>query len=163
MSISETDRLRAKLDYAESQLRYLNRPRDGAEIARMDAAKARADGVLANFGETASPPKLGEAEVEYRQRLLRQIGAKTQRFAESRFDGMPVPALDHLEQVVVAEARETLRSDSNAKPGVLIPVRHRDESGRMITTFEGDALAWMAPFMSTGQVGYINRNPKGSQ
>jgi hypothetical protein len=163
MSISEIDRLRAQVAYLEAQAKHMNRPRDGAEIARMDAAKARADGVLANFGETASPPNLGEAEVDYWRRLLRQIGSKTQQFAVSRFDGVDMPALGALEPLVMSAASDAIRNDANSKPGVLIPMQHTDPSGRTITTYAGDIGAFMAPFMAQGVTGTINRNPNGNQ
>jgi hypothetical protein len=163
MSASETDKLRAKIAYLEAQAQYHNRPRDGAEIARMDAAKARADATLANFGETASPPNLGEDETSYQRRLLRQLGAKTQQFATSRFDGVDISAMTVLEPIVMQAAHEAIRDDSNARPGVLIPIQHRDPSGRTITTYAGDIGAFMAPFTSAGQVGTINRFPKGDR
>jgi hypothetical protein len=94
---------------------------------------------------------------------LATVCDRTARFKGSRFDGFDAKGLEAVEPMVLAEAQDTARHDGNAKPGVLIPMQHRDPSGRTITTFAGDIAAFMAPFQAEGVTGMINRDPKGGK
>jgi hypothetical protein len=163
MSISETDRLKAQLDYLTAQAAHMQRGRDLGEVDRMKNVQIRCDAALSLYGARATEPTPLESEVEYRRRLLGVVADRTEKYRGSRFAGFDNNSLDALEPLVLAEAQDAARHDANAKPGVLIPMQHRDPSGRTITTYAGDVGAFLAPFMAQGVTGSINRFPKGGQ
>ena len=58
-----------------------------------------------------------------------------------------------LEPGLLGEAR-TRAQDS----GRLVPFKYRDDTGRKVTAFEGDPMAWMKHFMSPGGTARIDRD-----
>jgi len=108
----------------------------------------RCDEILRGYGERERAPDrgLGEQLNEYRIRLASLIqrhspsfdGAKLYHFARSD-DATINPLLETL----YAEAEKSLLKH---QPGQLREVTRTDR-GREITTFYGDPLTWMAPFM----------------
>jgi hypothetical protein len=151
----ENDRLRQRVARIENFLARSRQELTAPERARMDAARTHCDGVLALVGERAPDPNIGEGEIAYRARLLGKAARLTKRFETSRFDSCDVNSLDLMEKVVYPAAHESARNDA-AGPGKLVAYTEGDGSGRQITKFTGDPLAWMGAFMSTGAHGSFN-------
>lgn len=61
----------------------------------------------------------------------------------------------------LSAARARTRADDARQGGKLVPIHHAPspENGwRGYTTYEGDPLAWMAPFMRPGITGRVDRD-----
>jgi hypothetical protein len=160
MPITETERLRAQVDYLSAQLEELKRPRDAGTAERMRAAQHRADSVLSYRGERAVEPLPNDTELSYRARLATSVGAHTSEFKTSRFDSCDNNLLTALEDRLYPMAEAQIRNDADGRPGVLVPREEYDESGRRITKFYGDPMAWMQHFHSGAQIGNFIR-PEG--
>lgn len=122
-------------------------------------AQSRADSVSAMFGERAPQPFSGELSVDYRKRILKKFQAHSAKYKESRFDSADAATLDLVEDVIYNDAVVAAKAPALARPGILMPIEKRDAAGRTITTYVGDPIAWMAPYMTNGQSGKIARNP----
>lgn len=125
------------------------------------AAHARADTIGAMLGMRISQATPGETPSAYRKRILRGFLPHSPRLKDSgesiaRCDDA---ALSAFEELVYGDATEAAKRADTAMVGQLIPILTRDAAGRTITTYRGDALFWMAPFMSEGNVCKINREP----
>ena len=125
------------------------------------AAQSRADSVAAMFGDRAPTPMAGEASLDYRKRLLKAYQQHSPKFKDTRFDSADSAMLEPVEGIVYADAVNAAKIPALARPGILMPIQKRDAAGRTITTYVGDPLAWMSPYMTHGQNGRINRNPNG--
>ena len=119
------------------------------------SAQSRADGIAGLFGSRALPPMPGEAPAAYRRRLAGNFKRHSEKFKDSRFDGMDDATFAAIEEIVYADAASAARSPSRGATGVLIPIREPDETGRMLTRWTGDSLAWRQHFMTGAQVGRI--------
>ena len=159
---AENADLKARLAAVESFMQSATRDVPMAERNALAAAQHRADSVAALFGERAPQPIAGEASLAYRRRLLDKFKSHSARFKDSRLDAADAGMIEAIEGIIYNDAATAARQPAQAAPGVLIPMQHTDPAGRTITTYAGDIGAFMAPFMATGQVGYINRNPKGA-
>lgn len=122
------------------------------------SAQSRADGVAGLFGTRASPPIPGEAPIEYRRRLANDFKKHSARYKDKNLGSLDGDMLGLVEEQIYADAASAARSDSRATAGALIPIREPDETGRMITRWTGDSMAWRQVFMSGAQVGRI-RSP----
>jgi len=153
--------LRAQLAALQTMIKGLTQETSASERDELAAAQSRADSIAAMFGERAPTPIPGESPVDYRKRLLSKYQRHSDTFATSRFDSLDSAMLHPIEEIIYRDAAGVANAPEKARAGILIARQHRDAAGRTITTYNGDNLAWMQHFYSTGEVGRINRNPNG--
>lgn len=119
-------------------------------------AQSRADGIAGLFGKRASGPTPGETSLEYRRRLAAEFKEHSPRFKDKRLDSLDADVFGPIEEIIYADAASAARSPDRAgAAGILIPIREPDETGRVITRWTGDPMAWMQHFMTGGQSGKI--------
>jgi hypothetical protein len=101
--------------------------------------------------------KLDAAARDERVRLIARLPMETRRKVRNdaalRGDGALAD-----DACRAMEPQQLVQTDELENSGKLYASKHRDEAGRNITTHIGDPMAWMAPFMSGGQVVRVNRN-----
>jgi hypothetical protein len=151
----EADELRWKIRQLEQQTARATRPLTGLEAQELGDIQARFDHAGATLGERPSAPAIGESPLAYRRRLANDFAKHSPEFKNSRFDSAEAAMLDVIEPKILEHAREGGRG--SAKPGMMIAERYDDGSGRKITKWHGDPMAWMQHFMTGAQVGHFLR------
>ena len=143
--------LRSQVAALERKVASLSEPPSPHEADEMAAAQRRADSIAAFFGEHASGPVTGESALAYRKRLLRPLLPHSARLKDVRLDSVNDAAvMTHIEDIAYGDAKQAaIKAAEDA--GRLLAITERDASGRLITKFHGDNMAWMAPFMTGGQ------------
>jgi hypothetical protein len=154
----ENASLRSRIQSAEYHLSRLTREQSMDERDEIARAYARADSVARLYGTTASQAVPGESAVSYRKRLLSHFQKHSDTFGSARLDSIDAATLKPIEEKILQEAAAKAKNPNAHAPGTLIPVT-TFEDGRHVTRFHGDIMAWMAPFMTAGAVGTLNRNP----
>jgi hypothetical protein len=151
------ERLQRQLDRAEVEIAHLRGRRDmtGADAEALDAARVRADGIAAMHGERAVLPNLGEEPLAYRNRLLKQFTKHSKDFKGENLVVASEATLKVVEDRVYHDAAEAARQHGRA--GILVPETITDESGRKITKYHGDPMAWLQFFHTGAQVGHVVR------
>lgn len=153
--VGENAELKRRLAAVEARFTPLD-PEERNMLAR---AQARADGIAGLFGKRATAPIAGESSIDYRRRLANDFKQHSARYKDKALTSLDSDMLGLVEEQIYADAAITARSPDRAGAGVLIPIREPDETGRMITRWTGDNMAWMQHYMSGARVGKINRNP----
>lgn len=149
------DRVRL-LEYRASLMRQAPSP-EAAE--RMQRVHQRADSISSAFGERApAVPAAGVGLDEFTRRCIRPLLKHSPEFAGEQLFGLTGPALAMVAERVFADAERAIHDAATSTPGRLVARQHRDSVGRLITTFDGDPIAWMSPFMTAGSVGRIERS-----
>lgn len=154
---AENRELKAQLARLQEQMAGLTHSETAADRDEMAAAYTKADGVAAMFGDRAPLKNPGESPLAYRKRLLKQFIRHSAEFKDTKLDSADAALFGVVEGRVYADAVVAARKGVESKPGLLVPHVHTDESGRRITSYHGDSLAWMQHFMTGGQNGYIVR------
>jgi hypothetical protein len=152
--------LRQQVDLLQRQVQALQSPRPESERDALAKAQHRFDSVAALFGARASEPALGESSVSYRKRLAASLQQYSPELKSARLDAADLPTLTALEDRIYHDAVAAARGP-NVPAGRLHEIKERDPSGRLITRYTGDMMAWMGPFMGQGHSGFINRKPNG--
>ncbi len=155
----ENASLKSRVQAAEMRLHAMRLQPD-KERDELAYIQARMDGVARHFGTAVSAPVPGETALAYRKRLLRQYQKHSDRFATARLDSLDAGTLGPIEDLIIDDAIKKARDPNHYPAGTLIPIVTR-EGGRDVTRFAGDMLAWMAPFMTAGNVGQFNLTPGG--
>ena len=150
--------MRAQIDRLQRQVSALQSPVSEVERDALTKAQHRVDSVAPLVGMGIAPPRLGESSHAYRLRAASALANFSPELKGSRFDSVDPAALGALEEKIFADCATTARG-GQASPGKLTEVKERDPSGRLITKYFGDPMVWMAPFMSQGHSGRINRKP----
>jgi hypothetical protein len=154
--MSEAAELRRQIATLE---RKLNTPRPEQERNEIAEAQSRADAVERAFGRNDAAVLgcvPGESALGYRRRLVRQYQRHSPRWKGARVEAIGYDTIGIVEGDVYKDAAAAARDPKNFGPGELRAIKERDESGRMVTRFVGDPMAWMSQFMTGGQVGFIN-------
>lgn len=128
-------------------------PVSAEERNALAMAQSRADGIAGLFGQRASAPVPGETAVEYRRRLAGEFKQHSPKLKDKSLASLDADMLGMVEEQIYADAASAARSPDRAGIGVLIPIREPDETGRVITRYTGDNMAWMQFFMSPSRVG----------
>ncbi len=157
--MSETADLRNRIRAMQDQVGLLRRPLSDDERTEIAQATERAAAAYREFGWTPSQPVPGESPICYRRRILQPMLEHSQSYAKATLDGVQAAALAGIERTVLDEAVQKARSPSSHAPMTLVPVKERDVSGREITRFNGDNMAWMQYFMTPGRVGKFVEPP----
>jgi hypothetical protein len=158
-SAYETAQLRYKLEQMQAQLDAVQRPRADAEAEQIAVAYARADAMAQRFGGRAAVTIAGESALAYRRRLLRGFLQYSPTMANADLAGCSSVALGAVEDRVYHDAAAASRDPARSGlEGKLIAHHEDDGSGRVITTFTGDPLAWMSPYMTSGRKGRFIRD-----
>ncbi|MGH7012555.1 MAG: hypothetical protein ACREEL_00095 [Stellaceae bacterium] len=152
----ENAALRQRLTDAENLYAAIQRPATPTERDQLATTQARADSLAAKFGEHAPAPMPGERPDNFRRRVLSGLKKFSPQFAD--FDvARADDALLAVAEPAIYEAAEAVAHAGTATTAALVKVEEADSTGRKITRYYGDNLAWMAPFMSGGQIVRINR------
>ena len=154
--MNENASLRARLEAMEARI---SRPTPPAERDAIEAAKIRFDTMMAPLGVRAPDPTPGQSADDYRRNRLRDAAEHSPRFAGEQFHGASPTVIAEMEGKVYQDIQQNVRAKADGTPGVLVARKARDVSGREITTYIGDPLTWMSPFMHRGASGCFNRNP----
>lgn len=150
--------LLAQIGDMEDRLARMRQAPTPETAERMRRVHQRADSISAAFGERAPAiPAVGIDPDEFTRRCIRPLLKHSRDFANEQLSPLTGPALEVVAERVFADAERAIHDAATAKPGVLVARQHRDPVGRMITRFDGDPLAWMAPFMQQGSAGTIDR------
>ncbi len=157
---AERDRIAAQLRDMQDQFARLQRERGGFEIEEMRRVQAHADSVMALHGKRARDPSLGETPLHYRAALAQELAAHSPSYKDAVLATYDAQSVHAAEDVIYNDAVQAARNAANGAPGLLVSERYRDESGRMITRWNGDPMAWMQHFMTGGAVGRVIR-PRG--
>lgn len=151
----EADRLRAQIRALEQQISRSTRQLTGQEADELKGIQHRFDHAGATIGERPNEPAMGMKPLEYRRQLCSQYAKHSDEFKNTRFDFADASMLDVVEPKVLAQVRQA--GFNNVKPGQLVAERIPDGSGRVITKWHGDPMAWMQTFMTGAQVGHFIR------
>lgn len=110
------------------------------------AARTRADSVYQGLtGQPASQPIPGESPIAYRKRLADGIRKHSPKFKDTRLDSLDGAVFEHVESQIYADAIEAMRSPGVVPAGQLRAIT-RNDSGHVITEYNGDTMATWAPF-----------------
>ena len=158
LAAAETEQvaLAAAIRRLEAQIIAARRSASPDERDALAGIQGRADSVASRFGERVPAPNLGETATGYLRRMLQGLQKHSPQFKDASFAAMDSATLGLVANQVYADADAAASAVVASRPGVLI-ARERQVGGRTITEFEGDNLAWMAPFMTGGQVGRVDR------
>jgi hypothetical protein len=156
----EADRLRAQIRALEQQMARSTRQITGAEADELRNIQSRFDHAGSTIGERPNEPAMGQKPIEYRRQLCSQYAKHSDEFKNTRFDFADSAMLDVVEPKVLAQVRQA--GYSNVKPGVMVPERIEDGSGRVITKWHGDPNAWLQFFKSPPMTVTIPR-PEGNR
>ncbi|HUB48353.1 MAG TPA: hypothetical protein VMB73_25535 [Acetobacteraceae bacterium] len=150
--MSEAAELRAQIAALQ---RKLNTPMPEAERNEIAAAQARADAVAVKFGlPGATQPIPGETGIQFRKRLLGTFKKYSPEYKSANVEMIGDPAvLKAAEETIYKDAAAAALDSSSYPPNTLRPIRERDESGRMVTRYVGDNMAWMRLFCLPSRVG----------
>ena len=86
--------------------------------------------------EALNPLDLSQGTAAERQRAIAPLLEYNRTYAAPAVQGMPPRIYEAIEPRLVDEIRENISTS-----GKLFAFRHRDDSGRLIGTFEGDIMA----------------------
>ena len=92
--------------------------------------------------------------LEKRKLRLKELAPFSRTGKGMDFTKLDRGTFDIIEQRVLAEAGVAAQTS-----GKLFASYERDDTGRKITTYEGDQRVWLAPFMSPGATFRINKEP----
>lgn len=95
----------------------------------------------------------GKGSIEQRKYRLMQLRPLSPTAKAIDFSKMSPNEFGLIESVALREARANAHNS-----GRLFASSSRDDVGRKITTYEGDPIAWMHPFMAPGYVVTINKD-----
>ena len=149
--MATTAELTAQLARLQHQLDHATRPRAFDDAEQIAAAHTRADALMQRLGTPTPAPAPGETAERYRQRLLARLQPhSTLAGAALPIGTMTGAVLDQIEGRIYADATATTANPQNIRPGELRAVKERDQSGRLITTYVGDPMAWRNAFTAPG-------------
>ncbi len=154
-ALHENGRMLAQIRDLQDQIAAAQRERTTGDIEEMQAAQLRADAVGALFGERVPSPTVNDDVVSYRRRLLTKFQRHSPRYKDAQISRYDPAAVASAEEVIYADAVKAARNGAAEKPGVMVAHKHRDASGREITEWHGDPMAWMQHFMAPGVVGSV--------
>ncbi len=138
---AERDRIGAQLRDLQNRVNAIQRERNGFEIEEMRRVQARANSIMALHGERARDPSLGETPLHYRAALAQELAEHSASYKSANLRGYDAQSVAAAEDVIYNDAVQAARNTAKATPGLLVSERYRDESGRMITRWNGDPMA----------------------
>lgn len=159
----ENAELKAQIKAMQSRIESIAKPLTANDRDQLSAAQARADSVARLFGDSVNPPMHGESPIAYRKRLAAKFQKHSAANKTTRLDSLDESVFAQIEDRIYADAQQIAASPAVMQPGRLMEHRETDRSGRVITTYTGDPMAWMKPFMAVSAISRINTNhPKGA-
>ena len=133
--------IRDRIDAVE---KMLPKQLSDADYAAMADAQAKADSVFSAFGDSAPRPLQGEDLNAYRRRMATALKAHSPAWKATNLSAIKdAAAFDVIEGQIYSDAMNTARNPADLGPGALREVQSRDSTGRVISNFYGDPLAWM--------------------
>ncbi len=117
-----------------------------ADYEAMADAQAEADKVHHAFGDSAPRPLQGEDLLAYRRRLASGLKKHSSAWKDVDLYALPEPVLKIAERQVYADSLTVANNPVDLPNGQLREVKHRDSTGRTISTFVGKPGAWMGQF-----------------
>lgn len=137
-------------------------PMPEQERNEIAAAQARADAVAAKFGMPgATQPVPGETGIQFRKRLLAGFQKHSPAYRQANIQQISDPAvLSAAEEIVYNDAARAALDPASYRPGELHAIGERDPSGRMVTRYVGDNMAWMQFFCLPSRVGKFVEPPR---
>lgn len=140
-----------------------NMPIERHDSARRAASEfqARADKVFQAFGDSAPRYLSGESLIAYKQRLLSKMKKHSQTWAKTDIYRLRDPeAIAIAADQIFQDADAYARSPASVPQGYLREVRERDQSGREIVRFVGNAEDVWGPWKATTRrLVHVNKNP----
>lgn len=116
--------------------------------ARADV-QAKADAVFQAFGDAAPRPLDGETVSAYRRRMSNKLKEHSARWSKVELSAFADDnAFTVVEEQIYADAMDAALNPKDLPEGQLRSVVRRDTTGRQITSFYGEPIAWMRDFGS---------------
>lgn len=125
----------------------------------MLTAQARFDGVAQLFSDSAPRAMAGERPLQYRKRMAKGYQQYSTDWKSVNLSVLEGAAFDIAEGQILEQARRFALSSESVPVNTLHEIRTRDETGRTITSFKGDAGACWDRFKSpVRRVTQFNQN-----
>lgn len=138
--------MKAQISELQARLDRVYREPSFEDRNAIAAARTRADSVYQGLtGQPASQPIPGESPIAYRKRLADGIRKHSPKFKDTRLDSLDGAVFEHVESQIYADATEAMRSPGVVPAGQLRAIT-RNDSGHVITEYNGDTMATWAPF-----------------
>ena len=161
----EKDARRGRRDAAYTKDEPINQPIENSDKLRTAAAdfQGRADAVFQMQGGASSAPRYlaGETLLGYKRRILRGLKNYSPSWKDSNV--MAINDSQTLEVVadqIFKEAKAHLSSPASVPAGYVREIRERDQSGREIIRFVGNAEDVWGPWKATTRrLVHVNKNP----
>lgn len=123
------------------------------------ATQARYDGVAQLFGQSAPRALAGERPLAYRKRLAKDFQSYSDTWKSINLSPLEKEAFDVAEAQILDQAKRHAYSAESVPANTLQEIKSRDETGRVITTFKGDADACWGHFKApVRRVSAFNQN-----
>lgn len=156
---SRVSALESELAALRKQMPAPDPESDPAELAKW---QARADAVYAQHGAQAPRPLAGEGVLAYRRRLAAGMQPHSAAWKDIALADLPEPVIARAEDAIYADAATAARNPVGLPDGELRPIQHKDETGRIITTWAGSPSAWLDQFrIPRRRVSAFNTDRKG--
>lgn len=150
---AQVSALQAQLAAQAAQIASLTRAMPKAlsdeDYASMASAQARADSVMAAFGDSAPRPLQGEDVLAYRRRLASKLQGHSKAWGKVDIGKLDGGAFDVAEGQIYADAQAAAMAPSDLPAGQLREIHRKDpRTGGMRTEFAGDPKAFIGAFTS---------------
>jgi len=108
--------------------------------------QARADAAHSLFGLRAAPPMVGESAFSYQVRMLKPMQKHSKTWDGKDLSRLPEDVLQIAVEGIYADAATAARNPDGVAVGTLREITKTDATGRRITEFVGEPIAWMGQF-----------------
>ncbi len=143
----EVDRLRNLM---------LKQPTDDDRNALADI-RERIAGVASYYDDAVPTPLPGESPIAFRRRAISKYQPKSKNFAKIDLATITDPeAFDAIEAVIIQDAVAAAKAPGVVPLGTIRERKRHDETGRVITEYEGDPRAWTSAFAAPRMIGSLN-------
>ena len=134
----------------------LKQPNDDDRNA-IAAIRARVEEVASYYDDAVPTPIPGESVVAFRRRAISRYQPKSQKFAKIDLGAITDPeAFDAIEAVILQDAIAAAKAPGAVPLGTIRERKRHDDTGRVITEYEGDPRAWTSAFAAPRMVGSLN-------
>ncbi len=142
----EVDRLRNLM---------LKQPSDDDRNA-LAAIRDRISHVAAYYDDAVPTPLPGETPLAFRRRAISKYQPKSKNFKSIDLASITdAEAFDAIEAVIIQDAVAAAKAPGVVPMGTIRERKRHDETGRVITEYEGDPAAWTSQFAAPRMVGSL--------